>query len=155
MGKVMIVYRIYPEEGYDLAKLIDDLDKIEKVKSIKREPIAFGLEVVKIGVLLDDKADKPSEVEEQIALIQGVQHVAVVGIPDQKLGERICACIMPVPGYQLSPEKITGFCKENLANYKVPDFVEIMDSFPMTTTEKIQKFKIKDLMTEKYGKKGS
>lgn len=97
----------------------------------------------------------PPEVEEQIALIQGVQHVAVVGIPDQKLGERICACIMPVPGYQLSPEKITGFCKENLANYKVPDFVEIMDSFPMTTTEKIQKFKIKDLMTEKYGKKGS
>ncbi len=93
----------------------------------------------------------PAEVEEQIALLEGIQHVAVVGVPDQKHGEKICACIMPVPGHQLHLEKIIQFCKENLANYKVPDFVEIMESFPMTTTEKIQKYRIKELMVEKYG----
>jgi fatty-acyl-CoA synthase len=94
----------------------------------------------------------PAEVEEQIALIEGVQHVAVVGVPDQKMGEKICACVVPLAGHRLGPEEIREFCKENLANYKVPDFVEIMDSFPMTTTEKIQKFKIRDLMKEKYKK---
>ncbi len=80
MGKVMIVYRIYPEEGYDLAKLIDDLDKIEKVKSIKREPIAFGLEVIKIGVLLDEKIDKPAEVEEQIRKTPGVKNMEDIDV---------------------------------------------------------------------------
>lgn len=92
----------------------------------------------------------PAEVEENIALVEDVQHVAVVGVPNRKLGEKICACIVPKPGHRLHTEKIIQFCKENLANFKVPDFVEIMESFPMTTTEKIQKFKIKDLMGEKY-----
>jgi fatty-acyl-CoA synthase len=93
----------------------------------------------------------PAEVEENIALIEGVQYAAVVGVPDRKLGEKICACIVPKPGHSLQAEKIIQFCKKNLANFKVPDFVEIMESFPMTTTEKIQKFKIRDLMGEKYG----
>jgi non-ribosomal peptide synthetase component E (peptide arylation enzyme) len=51
----------------------------------------------------------------------------------------------------LIPGQIIGFCKESLANYKVPDFVDIMDSFPMTTANKIQKYEIKRVMTEKYG----
>ncbi|UCG07332.1 MAG: AMP-binding protein, partial [Desulfobacterales bacterium] len=92
----------------------------------------------------------PAEIEENIALVEGVQHVAVVGVPNRKLGEKICACIVPRSGHRLRTEKIIQFCKENLANFKVPDFVEIMESFPMTTTEKIQKFKIKKLMGEKY-----
>jgi acyl-CoA synthetase (AMP-forming)/AMP-acid ligase II len=93
----------------------------------------------------------PAEVEENISMVESVQHVAVVGVPNRKLGEKICACIVPKPGHRLSTEKIIQFCKENLANFKVPDFVEIMESFPMTSTEKIQKFKIKDVMGGKYG----
>lgn len=93
----------------------------------------------------------PTEVEEQINLIEGVQYVAVVGVSEPKMGERICACIVPVPGYQLSSEKIISFCKKNLATYKIPDSVDIMDSLPMTTTGKIQKYEIKKLMAEKYG----
>jgi len=75
VGKVMAVYRVYPEEGYDLQKLMDELEKIEKVKSIKREPIAFGLEVLKVGVLLDDKQDNPEEVEQEIRKTSGVKEV--------------------------------------------------------------------------------
>ncbi len=71
----MAVYRVYPEEGYDLQKLMDELEKIEKVKSIKREPIAFGLEVLKVGVLLDDKQDNPEEVEQEIRKTSGVKEV--------------------------------------------------------------------------------
>ncbi len=95
----------------------------------------------------------PAEVEEQIALIEGIQHVAVISVPDQTMGEKICACVVPLSGHELNPEKIIRFCKDRLANYKVPDYVEIMDSFPMTTTNKIQKFEIKDLVAGKYGKK--
>ena len=96
----------------------------------------------------------PAEVEEQIALIEGVQHVAVVGVPDATLGERVCACVVAVPGFKLNPQQIKQFCKENLANYKAPDIVEIMSAFPMTTTEKIQRFRIKEMMDEKYAKGG-
>jgi len=93
----------------------------------------------------------PAEVEEIIASFEGVQYAVVTGVPDKILGEKICACVVPKPGYRLQADAIIQFCKENQANFKVPDFVEIMESFPMTTTEKIQKFKIKALMEKKHG----
>jgi translation elongation factor EF-1beta len=80
MGKAMVVYRVYPEEGVDLAKLVDDLSKVDKVKSIKREPIAFGLEVVKVGALVDDKKDKPEEVEDNIRKVPGVREVESIDV---------------------------------------------------------------------------
>ncbi|MGD9124606.1 MAG: class I adenylate-forming enzyme family protein [Desulfarculaceae bacterium] len=93
----------------------------------------------------------PAEVEEQICLISGVQYAAVVGISDPKLGERTVACVMPEPGHDLDPESIRAWCKERLANYKVPDYVKVMEQFPMTTTNKIQKFKIKQTMEAQLG----
>ena len=75
MGKVMAVYRIYPEENYDLAKLVKDIGKVDKVKAIQREPIAFGLEVVKVGLLLDDKKDSPDEAEKNLEKVQGVKQI--------------------------------------------------------------------------------
>jgi len=134
----------FDSEGFfytgDLGKL-DENDRLIVVGRKKEMIIRGGFNVF------------PAEVEEQIALIDGIQHVAVVGVPDQTMGERICACVVPLPGHQLIPDQIIVFCKERLANYKVPDFVEIMDSFPMTTTNKIHKFEIKDFVTEKYAKK--
>jgi fatty-acyl-CoA synthase len=93
----------------------------------------------------------PAEVEEQIAMIDGVQLVAVVGVPDPRLGEKTVACVVPEPGKVIDPGEIKAFCKERLANYKVPDYVEIMHEFPMTTTNKIQKFRLRELMVKKYG----
>lgn len=75
MGKAMVVYRIYPVENYDLAKLVDALGKVEKVRAVQREPIAFGLEVVKVGAVVDDKKDNPSEVEANIRKVPGVKEV--------------------------------------------------------------------------------
>lgn len=71
----MAVYKIYPEEGYDLNKLFDDLKKHPMVKSLKREPIAFGLELIKIGVLMDDKKDKPEEIEADIRKTPGIREM--------------------------------------------------------------------------------
>ena len=94
----------------------------------------------------------PVEVEEQIRLIEEVQSVAVVGVPDPVMGEKIIACIVPVAGKKVQPEAVIGFCKKRLANYKVPNAVVIMDEFPTTTIGKIQKFKLRAEMTEKFGK---
>jgi translation elongation factor EF-1beta len=80
MGKAMVVYRIYPDEGYDLAKLVDDLGKVDKVKSVRREPVAFGLEVVKVGAIVDDKKDNPQEVEDNIRKVPGVHNVEDVDV---------------------------------------------------------------------------
>jgi translation elongation factor EF-1beta len=75
MGKVMVLYRIYPEEGYDLDEIVKEFKKIERVRAVQKEPVAFGLVVLKIGVIYDDKTDKPSDFEEYMENIPGVRQV--------------------------------------------------------------------------------
>ncbi|MFH0986615.1 MAG: hypothetical protein V1911_01050 [Candidatus Micrarchaeota archaeon] len=80
MGMAMIVYQVYPEEGYDLQKLVDTISKIDKIKSVQREPIAFGLEILKVGALVDDKKDNPQAVEDAIKSAEGVREVESVDV---------------------------------------------------------------------------
>ena len=68
----------------------------------------------------------------------------VIGIPDERMGEVAMAYIVPKAGANLSPEKITAWCKENMANYKVPRRVEIIDAFPLNATGKVMKFVLRD-----------
>ena len=75
MGMAMAIYKIYPEEGYDISKLMEGLQKHPKIKSLKKEPVAFGLEVVKIGVLMDDKKDSPEEIEQEIRKTEGIKEM--------------------------------------------------------------------------------
>jgi fatty-acyl-CoA synthase len=92
----------------------------------------------------------PVEVEEQIRLIEAVQNVAVVGVPDSIMGEKIIACVIPFPDKKLGPQEVIAFCKIRLANYKVPNEVVIMREFPTTTIGKTQKFKLQEMMAEKF-----
>ncbi len=91
----------------------------------------------------------PAELEEQIGLIEGVQSVAVVGLPDKVMGEKIIACIIPVPGSNISDKDIIAYCKKRLANYKVPNVVIIMNEFPVTALGKVQKFKLIEALEAK------
>ncbi|MEM3412015.1 MAG: hypothetical protein QW735_01660 [archaeon] len=75
MGKALAIYRIYPEENQDLKQMIDELAKIPEVKGVQREPIAFGLEVIKVGVVVDDKTGNPQEVEDKLRTIKGVKEL--------------------------------------------------------------------------------
>lgn len=93
----------------------------------------------------------PREVEEILYQLPSVKLAAVVGLPSPDLGEKICACIVPQEKEHPTAEQIIKYCRKNIANYKVPDFVEIMDSFPLTTaSEKIQKFKLIEILQNKY-----
>jgi fatty-acyl-CoA synthase len=71
-----------------------------------------------------------------------VLDVAVVGLPDEVLGEITCACIVPVEGAIVTGEEIKEFCEEALADYKVPDLVRFLDSFPMTGSGKIRRIEL-------------
>jgi translation elongation factor EF-1beta len=80
MGKVMALYRIYPEEGYDLDEIIAEFKKIERVRAVQKEPVAFGLVVLKVGVIYDDKTDNPSEFEKYMENIPGVKQVENIDV---------------------------------------------------------------------------
>jgi fatty-acyl-CoA synthase len=93
----------------------------------------------------------PREIEEFLYRMPQVQDVQVVGVPDQKYGEELCAWVIVKPGQTLDEETVRAFCKGQIAHYKVPRYIRFVDAFPMTVTGKIQKFKIRDAMKDQLG----
>ncbi|SDI27632.1 AMP-binding protein [Variovorax sp. OV700] len=93
----------------------------------------------------------PREIEEFLYRHPKVQDVQVVGLPDKKYGEELCAWIIVKPGQTATDTEIRDFCKGQIAHYKVPRYIQFVSAFPMTVTGKIQKFKIREAMAEQLG----
>ncbi len=93
----------------------------------------------------------PREIEEFLYRHPKVQDVQVIGVPDAKYGEELCAWIRLKAEQQASPEDIREFCKGQIAHYKIPRYVKFVDSFPMTVTGKIQKYLMREQMTRELG----
>ena len=93
----------------------------------------------------------PREIEEFLYRHPKVLDVQVVGVPDQKYGEELCAWIIVREGETLGAEEVRDFCKGQIAHYKVPRYIKFVDSFPMTVTGKIQKFQIREQMKRELG----
>jgi fatty-acyl-CoA synthase len=93
----------------------------------------------------------PREIEEFLFTHPAVEQAAVVGLPDRKYGEELCAWIKLKQGATADDEEIRDFCREKLAYFKVPRYVRFVDSFPQTVTGKIQKFKIREQMCGELG----
>ncbi|MDR7152377.1 fatty-acyl-CoA synthase [Hydrogenophaga palleronii] len=93
----------------------------------------------------------PREIEEFLYRHPAVQDVQVVGVPDAKYGEELCAWIVLKPGQALTESAVRDFCQGRIAHYKVPRHIRFVEGFPMTVTGKIQKFKIRDAMKEQLG----
>ena len=90
----------------------------------------------------------PREIEEFLYRHPKVQDVQVVGVPDQKYGEELCAWIVVKPGQSLADGEVREFCKGKIAHYKVPRYIRFVGEFPMTVTGKVQKFKIREAMID-------
>ena len=88
----------------------------------------------------------PREVEEFLYRHPQVQDVQVVGVPDAKYGEELCAWIVLRPGNGASEDDIRSFCRGQIAHYKIPRHIRFVDTFPMTVTGKVQKFLIREAM---------
>ncbi|UCF18503.1 MAG: acyl--CoA ligase [Gemmatimonadota bacterium] len=84
----------------------------------------------------------PRELEDLLRLHPAVQETAVVGVEDEVLGELICACIVAVEGAIVTGEEIKDFCHGKIAQYKVPDLVRFVDSFPMTGSGKVRRVEL-------------
>jgi len=85
----------------------------------------------------------PNDVEEQIAAVPGVLEVGVIGIPDQKSGEAVCAYVVasvPAP----SAESITAHCRQYLSGYKVPQSIVFVDELPKSPIGKILRRELRD-----------
>ncbi len=97
----------------------------------------------------------PREIEEFLYTHPAVEQVAVLGVPDPKYGEELCAWIKlrsDAPEAQgLTEEDIRQFCREKLAHFKVPRYIRFVEEFPQTVTGKIQKFRIREIMMEELG----
>ncbi|MFC3624927.1 AMP-binding protein [Vogesella amnigena] len=93
----------------------------------------------------------PREIEEFLYRHPKVQDVQVVGVPDSKYGEELCAWIRLRDGETCTADEIRAFCSGQIAHYKIPRYIEFVDSFPMTITGKIQKFMMRQQMKQKLG----
>jgi len=95
----------------------------------------------------------PREIEEFLFTHPGVEQAAVVGVPDPKYGEELCAWVKLKAGGRCTEQELRDFCRGKLAHFKVPRYVKFVEAFPQTVTGKIQKFKIRDLVKEELGLK--
>jgi fatty-acyl-CoA synthase len=93
----------------------------------------------------------PAEVEAFLYRHPKVQDVQVVGLPDKKYGEQLCAWIIAKPGVTITEDEIREFCKGQIAYFKVPTHIRFVARLPMTVTGKVQKFKIRELMKKELG----
>ena len=87
----------------------------------------------------------PREIEEFLYTHPKVSDVQVYGVPDRKYGEQVMAAVKVKPGIEMTEDEVRDFCRGRIANYKVPKYVKFVDSFPMTASGKIQKFKLREM----------
>jgi non-ribosomal peptide synthetase component E (peptide arylation enzyme) len=80
----------------------------------------------------------PREVEEILYTHPAVLHAAIVGVPDPRLGERNCLCVIPRSGKSVTLPEMVAYLRDGVATYKLPEELEIFDEFPFTPTGKIQ-----------------
>ena len=95
----------------------------------------------------------PREIEEFLFTHPKVADVQVVGLPDTRYGEELCAWIRLLPGAAADEAEIRDFCAGQIAHQKIPRYVRFVDEFPMTVTGKVQKFLIREKMIEELGLK--
>jgi len=93
----------------------------------------------------------PREIEEFLFQQGEIEQAAVVGVPDPKFVEELCAWVKLQPGAELTTDQIRQRCRDKLAHYKVPRYVCLVETFPQTVTGKIQKFKIRERMIHDLG----
>lgn len=93
----------------------------------------------------------PREIEDFLYTHPAISDVQIIGVPDEKYGEEVMAWIKLVEGEILDEEGVRAFCKGKIAHYKVPRYVKFVDSFPMTVTGKIQKYKMREQASHELG----
>jgi fatty-acyl-CoA synthase len=93
----------------------------------------------------------PREVEEFLYTHSAIADVQVIGIPDDRYGEEVCAWVVVKKGMSLDEEELREFCRGKIARYKIPRYVRFVDEFPMTVTGKIRKIEMREIEIAERG----
>ncbi|MDD4133134.1 MAG: AMP-binding protein [Methanocorpusculum sp.] len=93
----------------------------------------------------------PREIEEFFHLHPKISDIYVIGVPDEKYGEELCAWVRPEPGTTLTEEEIRAFADGRIARYKIPRYYKFVDTFPMTVTGKIKKGDMQEVSIKELG----
>jgi len=122
----------------DLA-VMDEADYLNIVGRIKDMVIRGGENIY------------PREVEEFLYAHPAIEDVQVIGVPDLKYGEELCAWIRLRPGQELDADQVREYCQGTIAHYKIPRYIRFTTDFPMTVTGKVQKFKMRETSITELG----
>jgi fatty-acyl-CoA synthase len=93
----------------------------------------------------------PREVEEFLYTHPDVADVQVIGVPDERYGEEVMAWVRPREGATLTGEQLAAYCHGRIATYKIPRYWKFVDTYPMTVTGKVQKFRMREMAIEELG----
>jgi fatty-acyl-CoA synthase len=88
----------------------------------------------------------PREIEEYLYGHPAVQDVQVIGVPDLRFGEELCAWIVLKPGEAVTDEDVRDFCRGQIAHYKIPRYIRFVEGFPTTVTGKVRKVEMRETM---------
>jgi len=86
----------------------------------------------------------PREIEEFLHHHEKIADVYIVGVPDVKYGEELCAWVKTKPGLAMTEQDVKDFCKGKIAHFKIPRYVMFVNDFPINISGKIMKFKMRD-----------
>lgn len=87
----------------------------------------------------------PCEIEEFLYTHPKIADIQVYGVPDRKYGEQVMAAVILKKGMVMTEDEVRDFCRDKIANYKIPKYVKFVDSYPMTASGKIQKFRMREM----------
>jgi len=87
----------------------------------------------------------PREIEELLITLPGISEAYVIGVPSARYGEEVMAWVKLKPGAQATADSLREMCRDRIATYKIPRHWKLVDSFPMTVTGKIQKFRMREI----------
>ncbi|XP_078601736.1 medium-chain acyl-CoA ligase ACSF2, mitochondrial-like [Branchiostoma floridae x Branchiostoma japonicum] len=90
----------------------------------------------------------PREIEEFLYTHPKIEDVQVIGVPDERMGEEVCAWIKLREGENMEEEEIRAFCKGEISHFKIPRYIRFVSEFPLTVTGKVMKFKMREQMTK-------
>jgi fatty-acyl-CoA synthase len=93
----------------------------------------------------------PREIEEYLFTHPDIEDAQVIGVPSQKYVEEVMAWVKPKAGVRLDEEELRAFCKGQIASYKIPRYWKLVESFPMTVTGKVQKFRMREMAVAELG----
>ncbi len=93
----------------------------------------------------------PREIEEFLYTHPAILDAQVIGVPSERYGEEVMACVILRPGARLTPAELQAFCRDRIATFKIPRYVTFTDAFPMTVTGKIQKYRVREMAVVALG----